>query len=133
MTRNRASAKKSGSLFERQVAEFLAAELDDDRIERRTRNGNKDRGDVSGLRHMGARLVCEVKNVSRWTPAEWLAEAEVERMNDDAVAAFVVAKRRGKSDPAEAVVLMSLRDLTCLLTGASRSSHAELTCEEDVA
>ena len=49
MTRNRASAKKAGALFERVVADYLAAELDDDRVERRVRNGAFDRGDISGV------------------------------------------------------------------------------------
>lgn len=117
MTRNRRSARQAGARFEKQVADYLAAQLHDDRIERRARTGAKDRGDITGLRHMGQRLVVECKDTSRWTPGEWLAEAEVERGNDDAVAGLVVAKRRGKGDPGDAVVLMTLRDLAALLTG----------------
>ena len=117
MTRNRTSAKKAGSSFEASVSGYLAANVDD-RIERRTRNGAKDRGDVSGLRHMGARLVVECKDYGgRLLPAQWLAEAEIERGNDDAVAAVVVAKRRGTTDPASQFVLLSLGDLVAMLTG----------------
>jgi hypothetical protein len=54
VTRSRASAKKAGSAFETLVANYLASTVDD-RVERRTRNGGKDRGDLSGLRHMGER------------------------------------------------------------------------------
>ena len=50
MTRNRASARKAGASFESLIAGYFAAYVDD-RIERRTKNGSKDRGDVSGLRH----------------------------------------------------------------------------------
>ena len=117
MTRTRASAKAAGSRFERQVADYLADHVDD-RIDRRPKTGSKDRGDIGGLRHMGERVVVEVKNVARWSPAQWLSEAEVERGNDDALAGCVVAKRIGRSDPAEAVVLMSLADLVALLTGS---------------
>ena len=118
MTRNRASAKKAGSLFERVVADYLAREVDD-RIERRVRNGNKDRGDISGVRTlMGERVVLECKDYGGvYHVGEWLSEAEVERGNDDAVVGAVVAKRRGKSDPSEAVVFMTLEAFARLVGG----------------
>ena len=118
MPRNRASAKKAGSLFERVVADYLAREVDD-RIERRVRNGNKDRGDISGLRSLiGERIVLECKDYGGvYHVGEWLNEAEVERGNDDAAVGAVVAKRRGKSDPAEAVVFMTLEAFTRLVGG----------------
>lgn len=63
--RNRKSARDAGAKLERIVAEYLAETLDDDRIERRTRNGAKDRGDVSGVRTIrGARVVIEAKSYS---------------------------------------------------------------------
>lgn len=117
MTRSRASARRAGARFEQQVADYLAVHLADDRVERRTRNGAKDRGDIAGVRHMGGRLVLECKDTTRWIPAAWLAEAEAERGNDDALAGLVVAKRRGVADPGRAVVLLTLHDLACLLTG----------------
>jgi hypothetical protein len=119
MTRNRASAKKAGALFERVVADYLAAELDDDRIERRVRNGNKDRGDISGVRSpICGRVVIEAKDYGGvYHVGEWLREAEVERGNDDAAVGVVVAKRRGKSDPAEAVVFMTLEAFARLVGG----------------
>lgn len=117
MTRSRASARQAGARFEQQVADYLAAALADDRIERRTRGGAKDRGDIAGVRHLHQRVVVECKDTTRWEPSAWLAEAEVERGNDDAVAGLVVAKRRGRGDPGDAVVLLTLRDLAALLTG----------------
>lgn len=116
MTRTRASARKAGSAFESLVVGYLAEHVDD-RIERRARNGSKDRGDVSGLRHMGGRVVVECKNTARLDLAGWLAEAEVERGNDDAVAALVVHKRHGKASAAEQLVTLRLVDLVALLTG----------------
>jgi hypothetical protein len=118
MTRNRASAKKAGTSFETLVAKYLALTLEDDRIERRTRNGSKDRGDVSGLRHMTGRVVVECKDMGgQLRVGPWLTETETERGNDDALAGLVVAKRRGKGQPGDQLVVMTLADLVSLLTG----------------
>jgi hypothetical protein len=117
MTRSRASARKAGSSFETLIAGYLAATVDD-RIERRTKNGNKDRGDISGLRHMGERIVVEAKDFGgRVNIGPWLTEVETERGNDDATVGLVVAKRRGTTNPADQIVLMTLADLVALLTG----------------
>jgi len=117
MTRSRASAKKAGSSFERSTADYLA-QMVDDRIDRRVKTGAQDRGDIGGLRHMGGRVVIEVKNYGgRLLPGPWLNECETERGNDDALCGLVIAKRRGTTDPAQQFVLMSLGDLTALLTG----------------
>src|SRR5690606_16031129 len=117
MSRNRASAKTAGTRMETLVADYLATHVDN-RIERRRLTGTHDRGDIAGLRHMGERVVVEVKDHGgRVQPGPWLNEADVERGNDDAVAALVVAKRRGTTDPGEQIVLMTLRDLVALLTG----------------
>lgn len=118
MTRTRASAKAAGTRTETACATYLRTHLDDDRIERRARTGGKDRGDISGLRHMGQRVVVEVKDTARWTPSAWLDEAERERLHDDAGVGLVVAKRIGKGQPEDLVVLMSLRDLVSLITGS---------------
>lgn len=117
MTRSRASAKKAGSTFERSIADSLAEHVDD-RIDRRVKNGNKDRGDVGGLRAHGGRVVIECKDVARLNLSGWVNEAEVERGNDDALAGLVVHKRRGTADPLEQYVTCTLRDLVALLTGA---------------
>ena len=116
MTRTRASAKAAGSRFESQVAAYLADHIDD-RIERRAKTGAKDRGDIAGFRHMGARLVVECKNVSRLSLATWITEAEVERGNDDATAALVIHKRHGRGDAADQYVTLTLGDLVALLNG----------------
>ncbi len=121
--RSRASARKAGTSFETVVASYLAEHVDD-RIERRTRNGSKDRGDVSGLRHMGGRIVVECKNTARLNLSGWLAEAETERGNDDAMAAVVVHKRHGKAAPGEQLVTMRLADLVALLTGSRPEEDA---------
>lgn len=117
MTRSRVTAKKAGAAFETLVANYLAATVDD-RIERRSRNGSKDRGDISGLRHMSGRIVIECKDRGgQLNVGPWLTEAEIERGNDDAVAGLVVAKRRGITNPADQIVLLTLGDFVALLTG----------------
>lgn len=117
MTRNRASAKAAGSRFERLVADHLAAHVDD-RIDRRVKTGAKDRGDIAGWRFAGLRIVAELKDYGgRFQVGAWLNEAEIERGNDDADVALVIAKRRGTTDPGDQIVFMTLRDLIALTTG----------------
>ena len=117
MSRTRKSAKTAGTRFERLVADYLAKTLNDDRIDRRTRTGSKDRGDIGGLRHMGQRVVIECKDTARIDLAGWAAEAELERRNDDAVAGVIISKRHGKGQPGDQWVHMTLRDFVALITG----------------
>ena len=118
MTRNRQSAKAAGTRFETAIAQYLATELDDDRIERRRLAGSKDRGDIAGLRHHGQRLVIEVKDYGgRLTVGPWVEEAHTEAGNDSALCGLVVAKRRGTTDPGSQYVLCTVNDLIALLTG----------------
>jgi hypothetical protein len=119
VTRSRASARAAGTRFETSIVGYLAAELDDDRIERRAKNGARDRGDVTGLRTTGGgRIVLEAKDYGgRLLPGEWLREADIERGNDGAIVGAVVAKRRGITDPGAQVVLMTVRDLVALISG----------------
>ena len=118
MTRTRASAKKAGASFERLEADYLAKVLEDDRIDRRVKNGANDRGDIGGVRVHGQRLVVENKDYGgRLMPGPWVEEAEVERGNDDALAGFVIAKRRGTTDPGKQFVLMTVDNLLAILTG----------------
>jgi hypothetical protein len=120
MTRNRASAKKAGSSFELLVAEFLAFRLADDRIERRVKHGAKDTGDISGVRTLsGGRVVIEVKNTARDNLPAWIREAEVERVNDDAVIGVVAHKKHGTGNPADQYVSMTLETFATLLEGGT--------------
>lgn len=123
MTRNRKSAKQAGSSFEKDVAAYLAGALGDDRIERRARNGSKDRGDITGVRTvLGERVVIECKDVARLNLSVWTAEAEIERGNDDATVALVAHKRRGygPKNMGGTYVTMTLADAAALL-GAGRT------------
>lgn len=116
MSRTRSSARAAGARMERLVADYLAEHVDD-RIDRRVKTGANDKGDIGGVRHMGGRVVIEVKDCAKTDLAGWTREADVERGNDDAVVGLVVSKRRGVSDPGSQYVHMTLRDLVALLTG----------------
>lgn len=114
--RSRRSAKAAGSSFERLVADYLASVVDD-RIDRRVKTGAKDKGDIAGVRVHGQRVVLEAKNTARVNLGSWAAEAEVERVNDDALVGLVVHKRHGKGSAADQWVTMTLADFVALTTG----------------
>jgi hypothetical protein len=116
VSRSRASAKAAGTRFERSIADALARHVDD-RIDRRAKTGGKDKGDIGGLRHMGAKVAIECKDVARLELGTWVTEADVERGNDDALVGLVIHKRRGHADPLDQYVTTTVRDLIALLTG----------------
>lgn len=120
MARSRASAKQAGARFEREFADYMSVQLDDDRIDRRVKSGAADKGDILGLRTIsGGRIVAECKNYGgQFNVGAWLNEAEIERGNDDAVAGIVVAKRRGVTHPGSQVVFMTVDDFIAILTGS---------------
>jgi hypothetical protein len=89
-------------------------------IERRAKNGAKDRGDIAGVTTVaGGRVVIECKNQARDGLPQWIREAEVERANDDAVVGVVVHKKHGSGKAAEQYVTMTLETFTVLLRGGS--------------
>lgn len=116
MTRNRRSAKAAGARFERQIADALAAHVDD-RIDRRVKTGARDRGDIAAVRLHGQRIVIECKDVARLDLPGWTREVEDERGNDDALAGVVIHKRRGTADPLCQWVTLTVRDLAAILRG----------------
>ena len=122
MTRTRASAKAAGSSFEKLIADGLAELLGDDRIERRTKNGRLDRGDITGLKTVGGgRIVVEAKNTARDNLPAWIKEAEIERGNDDALIGVVAHKRHGSGKPADQYVSMTLATFAILIEGGIQS------------
>ena len=108
--------RAKGSSFERLVADYFKANgfLFADR---RVKNGAKDKGDIGGVHVHDQRLAIEVKNTSKISLGTWAAEAEVERVNDEALAGVVVHKRHGKGRAEDQWVTMTLADLTAILTG----------------
>lgn len=117
MTRTRSSAKGAGHRHERSIADHLRVELGNEFIDIRPKNGRNDRGDIGGVRHHGHAIVLECKDYGgRMLPSTWVAEAEIERGNDDALAGVVVIKRKGTTRPGDQYVLMTMDDFTALLT-----------------
>lgn len=117
MTRSRKSARDAGARLERESADYLARELDDDRIDRRVKNGANDRGDIGGVQHMGGRIVLQCKNTSRAAVGQHLPEVEKQRLNDGALAGVLITKRHGYGKPGDQIVHMTLRDFAALLSG----------------
>ena len=116
MARNRQSAKQAGARFERLVSNHLRYNLDD-RIDRRVKTGAKDCGDIANLRTPNNnRLVAEAKDYGgRLQPAQWAKEMETERVNDNALAGVIIAKRRGTTNPGDQWVLTTLDNLINIL------------------
>jgi hypothetical protein len=104
--------------MERAVADGLAWALEDTRIDRKVKTGAKDRGDIANVRHGEHRIVIEVKDRGgQFFAAEWVAEAEAERVNDGALAGVVIAKRKGVTDPMKQWCLMEVSEFVALLRG----------------
>lgn len=117
MRRNRASAKKAGAKFERDIADTLAKHIDD-RIDRRVKTGAKDCGDIANLRTAwNDKITVECKNTTRLNIGGWLKEVERERINDDAYIGVVMFKRHGIADPLEQCVMMTVRNFIKLNDG----------------
>ncbi len=117
MSRSRDSAKRAGRWMQQLVADYFKAHVNPD-IEQRKLSGTKDRGDIAGLKVHGQRIAVEVKNTAQLKLAEFLKEAEQERINDDALAGVVIAKRTGKGKPEDQLVIMTLADFVAIVTGS---------------
>lgn len=124
MTRTRASAKAAGARFERTVADYLRDNVSEF-IDRRVKTGAKDKGDISGVRSRGKRVVIECKDTTRTNLAGWITEAHTQAGNDDASVGVVVHKRTGTANPARQYVTMTLGDLVFLLTGDEQPERYE--------
>lgn len=117
MARTRRSAKAAGARFERLVADYLAEELDDDRIDRAPKAGAKDKGDIANVRMGDHKIVVECKDVTRMDLPKWAREAKAEAENAGALTGIVVHKRHGVANPAQQWATMTLGELVKLLKG----------------
>lgn len=108
--------RAKGSSFERLIADYLASN-GFPFADRRVKSGSKDKGDVGGVHVNGERLVLECKNTSKISLGTWAAEAEVERVNDAALAGVIVHKRHGKGKAGDQWVTLTLADFAAILTG----------------
>ncbi|AEN79904.1 holliday junction resolvase [Mycobacterium phage Phrann] len=126
-TRTRRSAKAAGAWFERTIADYLAAALEDDRIDKRAKTGARDKGDILGVRAHGQRVVIECKNTARLALPEWTNEAHTEANNDDALVGVVIHKRHGVAAPGRQWVAMTVDDLLALISGSRHGHRTEVT------
>ncbi|WP_291280029.1 hypothetical protein [Galactobacter sp.] len=102
------------------VADYLAAELNNEHIDRQVKTGAADRGDVRGVTIAGHKLAIECKDVHTLALPAWTREAQAEAANLGAVAGVVVHKRRGTQNPGDQWVSMTLADLAKII----RSTNA---------
>jgi hypothetical protein len=96
------ASKDRGTRWESAIVGYLRAN-GVPHAERRALGGAKDRGDLAGL----PGVVVEAKSAARIDLSGWLAEAEAERANDRADLGVVWVKRRGKTSPGDAYVVMT--------------------------
>jgi hypothetical protein len=126
--RTAATARKSGSTFERAVADALALQWQPG-IDRKVRAGAKDEGDIGGMTVGGQPVVVECKNVRTMALGTWWNEATDEAANlwdslhakgraPDNTHAIVVHKRHGWAVGHNQWVTMPLWQLVNLLEAA---------------
>lgn len=115
MTRSRSSAKKAGSDFERSIANYLAEATGNDTIDRLVKRGSSDCGDIANVKFHGHRIALECKNCAKTDLPGWTREAEEEARNYNALAGFVVMKRKGTTDPAKQWFIGTLSQLVALI------------------
>ena len=113
---NRSKAK--GTRFESDVVEFLQAN-GYPHAERRALAGNVDKGDITGI---GPDWVIECKSVATIKLAEFVDEAEAERVNAGAKYGVAVVKRRGKN-VAKAYAVMDLDKFVELMRLCECAQH----------
>ncbi len=104
--------KQKGTAFETLVVSFMRDWWPG--AERRAMQGALDKGDL--LLPGEERFVCELKNVARMDLAGWAKEAEVEAINAGAKWGVVIHKRKGRGQPGDQWVTMSLATF-CDLVG----------------
>lgn len=127
MTRSRASAKKAGSSFERQIADYLRDALSNPNIDRMVKSGSLDRGDIANVRDSHGRLLAiECKNTATMSLPQWEREATTEALNYGAHAGVIVHKRRGTAQPQEQWVTMTTETLTKLLQAPPTSGASNI-------
>lgn len=105
--------KALGTAWETDVRNYVAKELDDERIERRALHGSKDMGDIHGLFAHGYEGIIECKrdrDMGAKALAEYQRQTLDERENADADFALLVCKNFNHS-VGEALCWVTLRDL----------------------
>lgn len=107
------ASKRKGTAWETAVVTYLR-ENGAPHAERRTLNGANDRGDIAGI----PGVVIECKNEKAVTLAAYADETTTETANDGARIGLAWIKRRGKTSPAHAYVLLDGATAVRLLADA---------------
>lgn len=112
-------AKDKGTAYETAVVRYLRDRLGDEEIDRMPLRGNRDEGDVRGLKLRGMPVCVEVKNHRQLRLTEWMGQLEAERGNMDAELGMIVAHRAGCGDRriGESWCVMTLDDVLALALG----------------
>lgn len=114
------ASRARGTRWETAIVDYLRAN-GWPYVERRARNGAKDRGDIAGI----PGLVVEAKSTNRIELAAWVGEAETERDNDGAQYGVVWAKRKGRQSAADGYVVMSGAQFAALLRAAGFGGNGD--------
>ena len=105
------AARAKGTAWETAIVNYLIGE-GFVMAERRALAGALDKGDITGI----PGVVIEAKNTKTINLAQFVDEANVEAINANADVGVAWVKRRGKTSPAEAYVVMSGTTFMELLT-----------------
>ena len=107
------ASKKKGTWWESAIAAYLM-QSGWRHAERRTLNGVKDRGDISGI----PGVIIEAKNARDIRLATWIDETEQERVNAAADVGALWIHRPRKSLPEDGYVVVTGRQFVGLLKQA---------------
>jgi hypothetical protein len=105
--------KRKGSLFERQVTDYLAEVME---AERTVAGSRYDKGDIWTP---PPSAVWQCKNHQQLSIGSWLRETQQQQKNAKRFLHWLVIKNKGVTDPAEQIAVCTLsqaRTITTLLT-----------------
>jgi hypothetical protein len=117
--------KDKGTKFETACVKYLRKRLEDDRIDRCASHGNRDQGDIGGLRAHGYEGIVECKDVADVPKSrldKYRQQTIVERGNADADFALLVVHRKGVGETrfGENDCHLQVRDLERVMGGEFR-------------
>ena len=118
--------KEKGTRYETAIVRYLREVVGDETIDRMPLHGNRDEGDVRGLRMHGMRVCVEVKNRKEPRPRAWMCELAVEKGNADAEIGMLIVHRDGCGDARLGMswCYMTLGDVLALEGSASAHDWA---------
>ncbi|OMC55426.1 hypothetical protein A5747_13640 [Mycobacterium sp. IS-836] len=110
-------SKQKGTAYESLIRDYLKQEWSPD-IDRLPLSGTQDRGDIANFRIGEHLLAIECKNHNRLDLGTWTFEAQREAANYGALAGVVIHKRKGKGQPGDQYVTLTLRDFLDIIHAA---------------